>query len=60
MAKHQEQQAPVTGRIAAAFGGFQELLDFGGNEVLTVVHHFVQCLEWKNLLNASNGAGSVF
>jgi hypothetical protein len=29
--------------MAAAFGDFQELLDFGGNEVFPVVHRFVQC-----------------
>jgi hypothetical protein len=53
--KHRSRAA-----LRLPFGGLQELLDFSGNEVFTVVHHFVQCLECQNLLNASNGAGSVF
>jgi hypothetical protein len=42
MPEHQEQQAPVAGRVTAAFGSLQELLDFGRNEVFSVAHHFVQ------------------
>ena len=44
VAKHQEQQAAVTGRVAASLRTLHELFDFGGNEVFAVVHHFVQCL----------------
>jgi hypothetical protein len=41
MPEHQEQEAPVAGRVAAVFRHLQELLDFGSNEVFAVVHRFV-------------------
>jgi hypothetical protein len=31
------------GSRGGAFGGGDELVDFSGHQVFTVVHHFVQC-----------------
>ncbi len=58
--EHQEQQASVAGRVAGALGGGYELLDFGGNQVFSLGHHFVQCLGWQKPRNASKGAEPVF
>jgi hypothetical protein len=58
--EHQEQQAPVAGRVAAAFGDFHELLDFGGNEVFAVAHHFVQCSGARRGRKPAPLLGSIF
>jgi hypothetical protein len=41
VAKHQQQQAPVTGRVAGTLDGRYGLINFGRNQGFSVVHHFV-------------------
>jgi len=38
LAKHQKQKATVAGLIPAAFGGRNELIDLGRNEMFSVGH----------------------
>ena len=39
--EHEQEQATVAGLVPAAPGGGNQAVDFGQNEVFSVVHHFV-------------------
>ena len=41
MPEHEQEKAPVAGLVPAAPGGGNQAVDFGQNEVFSVVHHFV-------------------
>ena len=56
----QQEKAAVTGGVAAARDGRYELINLGGNQVFSVAHHFVQCLEAGIARNASNGVVGDF
>src|ERR1039457_6555220 len=60
MPKHQQQQTPVAGFVAAALDGGQEVIEFPSGEVFSVVHHFVEsCLNRKSE-NPRRNRGSLF
>lgn len=43
--EHQQQQAAIADSIPAVFGCGNKFVHFCGNQVFSILHHFVQCFE---------------